>query len=376
MQTKFSQAIFHRVVLVSALTLCLSLLLTELYIRFFSPTGYITPQILKERGLEFVPVVSKGILQAKAQEGTNSTGARLHVNSKGYRGREFEFEKSPGTIRIVFYGGSSVFDIGVSDPKDWPHRVEAILHQGGFFQVEVINAGVPGLHSIGALENFLTEGYRLKPDYAVMYCSWNDIGYFSYEKSLLRMLPNEIRPVPLYEYQNFFDRWLCEISQLYVRLRYRYFMWNNSIGMEGRNPEGPPTEKINEEMLFQYRLSLETFADVVRNAGAVPVFMTEARLVTSNNSVEEKNKIRYEFQSLSPHSLVRAFEMADKIVLETAAGKKAPVITASSLLTGKDHFFIDHVHLNREGSEALAAYTAKAFAELLKHRSSEARVGQ
>lgn len=355
-----------RLSLLAFLTLVLPLLLAELYVRFFSPVGFITPQILKEKSLPFIPVVNEAIFPTEVHDSVNSTGARLHLNSKGYRGQEFEFKKPPGRVRIVFYGGSSVFDIGASDPGDWPHRVETFLHDKGFSQVEVVNAGIPGLNSVAALGNFLTEGYRLEPDYVVMYCSWNDIAYFSFKKPLLRLFQNRIHPVPLFEYQNFLDQWLCEISQLYVRLRYRYFLWRDRIGLEGRVPKGTPTDEIDEKMLLQYRLSLQTFVDAVRNIGAVPVLMTEGTLVNAHNSSQERKKIRYEYQNLTPQALARAYELANGIVRETAEEKNAKLIDASKVITGRNIFFNDHVHLSSEGSKVLAEFTAGIFSQWLQ----------
>lgn len=342
----------------------IAFLAAESYVRLFSGYEHITPEILKNRSLREIPVIGN-ILPAQIHDITNTLGAHLHINSKGYRGREFEFKKAPGTLRIVFYGGSAVFDIGNSDPEDWPHRVETSLRQKGFPQVEVINAGVPGYNTYGVLRNLLTEGFRLEPDYLVLYCAWNDIKYFHHEKPLLRTFSNEITPTPLYEYQNFIDRWLCEISQVYVRIRYRYFMWKEKIGTEGRKPRTKPTDRIDREMLNQYHLNLKTFVDVARNIGAVPVLMTEATLVTSHNTPEEKKKIQYDFQSLTPKSLERAYKLTDILVKKTAREKKVFMIDASHFLTGKSQFFYNNGHLSKEGSAALAAIVSEALVKLL-----------
>ncbi|MFA6599661.1 MAG: SGNH/GDSL hydrolase family protein [Candidatus Omnitrophota bacterium] len=311
-------------------------------------------------------------MEAKAHDGTNSTGANLHVNSKGYRGREFDFNKPSGATRIVFYGGSAVFDIGNSDPNDWPHQAETLLHQKGFQNVEVINAGVPSFTTIAAMENFLTEGYRLQADYVILYCVWNDIHYFAYDKPLLRRFDSTIKLIPLFEYQNIFDRILCHISQLYNRLRYRYYLWKDQIGEEGRLAHEKPTDQIQKDMLAQYRISLETFVDLVRNAGAEPILMTEATLVNRNNIPEEKKKIRYDFQSLTPDALVQAYEIANQIAHEVASRKKTVLIDASSELSGRNNLFNDHVHTTPAGSIALAQITAEHIKEILTAQSKRA----
>ena len=130
-------------------------------------------------------------------------------------------------------------------------------------------------------------------------------------------------------------------------------------------PRGKPTDKIDEKMLMQYRLSLRTFVDAVRDAGAVPVLMTEGRLVTSRNLPEERKKIRYEYQSLTPGALVHAYELADDIVRKTVEEKNVRFIDASKALTGKAALFNDHVHLSAQGSKVLALLAAENFANWL-----------
>ena len=342
------------------LTFLMPPLLAEIYIRLFSPAGYMTPEILRKNSLEYLPADPVAIFPDKVQDLRGASHHdKFYINSKGYRGREFDFKKPPGTTRIVFYGGSTVFDVNVNEPDDWPHRVEALLRQKGLSKIEAINAGIPGLNSLNAVQYLLTEGFWLQPDYVVLSCTWNDMKYFSYTKPLLHqgLLLEPIRPNPLLYYENFLDQWLCEISQFYVRLRYRYFAWKERVTLDGRKPEGPLVRKINPKMLRQYRLSLQAFADVARSMGAVPVFMTEARLVWKKNSPEERKKIHYEYTLLTPKAVERAYQLGDQVMREVSAEKKVPLLNVSASLTGQNRFYTNHTHLSREGSEAVAQFT-------------------
>src|SRR3990172_3878315 len=100
------------------------------------------------------------------------------INSKGYRGREFSIKKNKGTIRIIIYGGSSVFDIYEPEGKDWPHRVEQMLKENDISNVEVINAGIPGFTTLDCVGRIFSDSWTLEPDYVVIYEAWNDICYF------------------------------------------------------------------------------------------------------------------------------------------------------------------------------------------------------
>ncbi len=164
---------------------------------------------------------------------------------------------------------------------------------------------------------------------------------------------------------------LCESSQLYVRLRSRYWNWKFNIGLEGATPKGEYTNEITELALKQYRLNIEMFVDLARNIGAVPILMTQARLVTLKNTDKEKERIIYSFQKRNHQSLCDAFGKTDEIIKRVANSKNVLMIDASKSLTGKDEFFIDHVHLSNDGSYNLAAITAKYLLNLLKEKDKE-----
>jgi len=347
----------------------IGLLAGELYIRHFSRYGYITPQILKDRSLQYVTsLFSRYVLDQKAVEVDGWNHHRYQLNSRGYRGPEFAEQKAPGTIRIMFYGGSTVFDVAVD--KDWPRRVEEILQKDGF-KVEVINAGVPGSATFDCYGRLYGEGHLFSPDYVVLYDNWNDFEYFHSREPLLRLFqPYVPKRDPRLNYRNRLDKFVCEHSQLYVRLRMRYYNWKMRVGPEGSQPKGKLGSEITDTALRQFRLNVQMFADMVREIGAVPVFMPEARLVCSQNTEDEKKTILYQYALLTHQALVRAFEESDRILREVAKEKNAFIIDSQSRMNGKNEFFLDHVHLNEKGSELLAQSTAAELEKILTRNAS------
>ena len=67
-------------------------------------------------------------------------GTTIHINKRGFRGPEISPVKPPGTHRIVFLGGSHVFDYFGGG---WPMMVGDELRGRGH-KIEVMNAGVTG----------------------------------------------------------------------------------------------------------------------------------------------------------------------------------------------------------------------------------------
>jgi hypothetical protein len=199
----------------------------------------------------------------------------------------------------------------------------------------------------------------------VLYEGWNDLKTWEDGTPILRKIkPYQPNKDPLYTYQNFSDRFFCNVSQLYVRLRYRWILWKYNAGLEGRRTK-TKVDSINPAGPRQFRLTAETFVDIARNIGAVPVLMTEARLLESKNTTEEKKKIQYDFQSLTPEKLLQATLEAEAILKQVAQNKNAVLIDASAAMSGHLRYFKDHIHLSTDGSEKIAGITADALYAVL-----------
>ena len=180
---------WRRVALLVCASVFVTLLVAELGVRVFSPMprlgGAIDPSTplpaLRYERSSF----SRHVLPA-TEHRVLRNGALYRINDKGYRGRDFDWEKPPGVVRVLVYGGSAVFDILASEGEDWPSRVQRLLASRGHEHVEVINAGIPGHASFDSLGRLLAEGHRLNPDFTILYNAWNDIKTFRMDESLLR----------------------------------------------------------------------------------------------------------------------------------------------------------------------------------------------
>lgn len=97
-----------------------------------------------------------------------------HNTSAGTRGRE----PTPAELRdkrvIAVFGGSTTYDLAVSDGETWPDQLERRLGPDGFV---VLNHGVPG-YSTGEhviQSAFYADAFGRRPDCAVYYVGWNDL---------------------------------------------------------------------------------------------------------------------------------------------------------------------------------------------------------
>ena len=93
----------------------------------------------------------------------------VHANSKGLRDREYAYDRTPGTRRILVIGDSFVWGYGVEQDETFPKVLESRLPG-----VEVINAGVAGYGTDQELLWLRSEGVRYRPDLVILEMCGND----------------------------------------------------------------------------------------------------------------------------------------------------------------------------------------------------------
>lgn len=104
-----------------------------------------------------------------------SKGENRH-NSLGYRADEIAIPKPEGQFRIVCLGGSTTYTTSIENYRlSYPNLLEKELHERGFKNINVVNAGVGAYTSWESLINFEFRALDLQPDMIIIYHSVNDI---------------------------------------------------------------------------------------------------------------------------------------------------------------------------------------------------------
>src|SRR5436309_13175890 len=89
---------------------------------------------------------------------------------------------------------------------------------------------------------------------------------------------------------------------------------------KAQDPANPKFDSAGYERFgpMQYELNLHLIASAARYIGAMPIFLTQARLVSSSNTEADRQKIGYSLVRLSHEDLVGALADCDKAVLTVA----------------------------------------------------------
>ena len=158
------------------------------------------------------------------------------------------------------------------------------------------------------------------------------------------------------------------MSQIYVKLRNRYFVWKIDVNSEGATDTDGASNLEDEYSRFgpqQFRLNLELIVRASQVVGAKPVLISQATLVADNNSVEDIARISFKYQNLTHSAIIQAYRHTYQIISDVAASTDTDMIDVAPQMNGISKYFSDHVHTSPEGSAKLAEIVANSLAAIL-----------
>jgi GDSL-like Lipase/Acylhydrolase family len=200
----------------------------------------------------------------------------VKINPQGLRDREYTYERTPGSRRVLVIGDSFVWGYGVEQQETFPKLLEA--RQPG---VEVINAGVAGYGTDQELLWLRSEGVRYRPDLVILVMCGNDddennkdLVYNVYHKPRFRLAGGELAltgvPVPMPSRRLRLKHWIFTHSALAYQLK-------SGVIDRFRRPRSPAPSAG-----FGLTLALvDAIAREVRDMGARLVLVMTARYAPS-----------------------------------------------------------------------------------------------
>jgi len=94
----------------------------------------------------------------------------VYMNKHGFRGPEITKEKPENTYRIFSIGASTTFGSGVYDTQTYPFYLQLMYDEVDLdFDIEVINAGIPGTWSMKEASAIKNRYIDFEPDLFIVY---------------------------------------------------------------------------------------------------------------------------------------------------------------------------------------------------------------
>ncbi len=130
----------------------------------------------------------------------------VYINKYGFRGPEITKEKPENTYRIFTIGASTTFGSGVFDTQTYPFYLQLMYDEVDLdFDIEVINAGWPGVWSVKEADAIKEKYIDFEPDLFIVYDGGGEI---------MDMLhPNDPRATATHWKEIWID--ICELGKQY-----------------------------------------------------------------------------------------------------------------------------------------------------------------
>jgi hypothetical protein len=142
-----------------------------------------------------------------------------HINSFGFRGREWSLEKTAGVLRIAVQGSSMTYGSSVEFENLYTTRLEKRLQQAGY-RVEVFNCAVQGYTLEQCVRNYERKVSRMKPDILIQAFADQDVQPMDPARSAP---PCDLRP------------WITR-TDFYYRFQYQWQPWLRRLAPENPIP--------------------------------------------------------------------------------------------------------------------------------------------
>ena len=274
------------------------------------------------------------------------------INSLGYRGHEFPYEKPRDTYRILCLGGSTTISFPfIKNPADaWPALLESrlnALYPGRHF--EVINAGLGYATSAELLAGYMFRHRYLKPDMVVIHEGGNDsdpLLFENYDPEYSHFRAAGVRVMV-----GGFDRALLH-SNIFRLLYLRH--WRLVPTIYQQQPYG--FDKLSraealERVRNTYPLGFERNLDLI-----IHTAQDDGARVMLAGFVAEREELFTKawpaMRGLEPAIMLGIHKNLD--VMEKIAAKYHVLYLSPSDVHIKDEWFVDGCHLNEEGERVKA----------------------
>ncbi len=233
------------------------------------------------------------VLGAAPRELSYSQSA--HLNDHAFRNSENVFQpKPPGSLRVITYGGSTVFCHDLRNDESWSIRLQELLRsrRPGGERDQVLNGGVVAWSLGHSFERARRDVPALQPDAVIIYSGVNEesnAAYLEREGTPLKDL------VERGEYGRF-TRNLATATPLRDVILYK-FLRDRVLVQIQRATSGPstapPDPTPDPDVMANYLETVRQFITFLREHQVTPIFVKEVYDHTNPDIRAQERRLSY-----------------------------------------------------------------------------------
>lgn len=305
--------------------------------------------------------------------------ASFSVNSRGFRGPEFDASKAEGTYRIFALGGSTTFGFFPSisaDDKTYPAQLQTILNKNkpdaNVSKYEVINAGVPGYSTRTSLHNLASRILYYQPDMIIIYHNTNDLSRYGDEQELIKPLDKMANRTTRIEaiFAALFD-WSYLLMELKFTTVNRIMPMFASHSMAGTSTEWQEDERYAEA----FARDLTSLIAVAKAHGIKVVMPSQSIAVTAATNYKKLTNDEIGMQldkpdpyhpGIPPQHRFQMFSKYNAIIEQVANKEGVTFVDANRVIPKTPEYHSDYCHLTDKGASLLAQTVASGVAQSIQ----------
>jgi lysophospholipase L1-like esterase len=272
-------------------------------------------------------------------------------------------------LTLAFLGGSTTESTYVDEDQRFPYLVGRLLERGTHLKVNSYNAGRSGNNTLHCLNILLNKVVNLKPDIVILMENINDLAILMYEKTYWNTNPSRS---PIQERLPTFKTVGQELRQTFYLVRDLIFpnlsremkkllaFAGKTKGDEFHGVRGQ-TITIDQDLLVrEFSLNLQTFINICRARGIIPVLMTQASRLTENPDPLIKKMLGSleAGQGITYAAFKGAFDRLNQTIRDVGAKNQVLVIDLAREIPPVKENICDVAHFNDRGSRLVAARIA------------------
>jgi lysophospholipase L1-like esterase len=263
----------------------------------------------------------------------------VSINKLGFRGPELNFEKQPGSFRILCLGDSTTFCVYVKEGKTYPEILQQQLRKD-FPKVEVINGGHPAWGTSDQLRFLKERAIKMKPDLIIHLFCGNDptdiVDPDGQNGNYAQKLTTIDKGISLSDSLRFHTA----IGEMETRIHIFWKQWRGKNRKQSFTPYG-----ITEEQWALYRKTYKKLADYCEEQS---VALVTACFPAMKEAAKAEQRLEYKVTKIAE---------ANRIPVIPLAG----AFRAAEARDQKLYWMPVDTHANEKGCELIALELAQAL---------------